>query len=155
MEPHGRRRSEVPHNTTVESQPGQLTVPQSKALAALLCGKTITRAAEKADVDRTTVHRWLRKDWDFQAALNRGRRELQSAIEARLLHVALEAAETVSRAVQERDVRTALAVLKGLGVLSGYPPQIREDDSDRLREEADLQAQEEAWNRALRSICTP
>ena len=140
-------------NTTTQGKSSELTIPQTKALGALLAGGTVTRAAERAAVDRTTVHRWLREDWDFQAALNRGRSELQSAVEARLLLVAEQAAETVAHAVQGGDLRAAIAVLKGLGLLAGYPPEIGDDDPDRLREEADLRAKEDAWNQTIRSMC--
>src|SRR5262245_44514608 len=53
-----------------------LTPPQETALAALLLGKTVTAAAQTAGVDRTTIYRWLKEDFDFLAALNRGRQEL-------------------------------------------------------------------------------
>src|SRR5438046_1747190 len=58
---------------------GTLSGTQERALTMLLSGKSITDAATAAEVDRTTVHRWLKEDFGFQAALNRGRRELREA----------------------------------------------------------------------------
>jgi hypothetical protein len=57
-----------------------LTPEQDAAVAALLAGRTVTDAAAATGVDRTTVHRWLKKDFAFQAALNLGRRESRDAL---------------------------------------------------------------------------
>ena len=47
---------------------------QAAAIDALLGGKPIPEAAAAAGVDRTTVYRWLRADFEFQARLNQERR---------------------------------------------------------------------------------
>ena len=139
-------------NTTTRGKSSELTIPQTKALGALLAGETVTRAAERAGADRTTVHRWLREDWDFQAAYNAARRNLQREIEGRLLQIARSAAETVAAAVDHGDVRASLAVLRGIGLLAGAPPQIDGEDPAELAEEADLAARERASERAIRSV---
>ncbi len=71
-------------NATQKRQRLDLNDSQVNALAALVAGKNVTQAAEIAEVDRTTVHRWLREDWDFQAALNQERRDLMKAVEGKL-----------------------------------------------------------------------
>src|SRR5215510_13573473 len=96
-----------------------LTPTQEKALAALLAGKTVTAAATAAEVDRTTVHRWLKDDFTFRAALNRGQRDLREAMQARVMGLAEKASLFVERAITEGDGKTALALLKGFGLLSG------------------------------------
>ncbi len=58
------------HNATDKGESHDLPPTQERVVAALITGSTVTRAAELAGVDRTTVHRWLRDDWDFQAPLN-------------------------------------------------------------------------------------
>src|SRR5262245_45523135 len=88
---------------------------QVLVLEQLLAGASITRAAQAAGVDRTSVHRWLREDWSFQAAYNAARRDLMREIETRLVRLAEGAVQAVERAVRQGDVRAALAVLKGLG----------------------------------------
>lgn len=109
----------LPQNAT----PGDDLLPaQQKALAALLAGQTITAAAKAAGVDRTTVHRWLRDRYKpaFPDALERGRRELRQATEARLLAMASKATDCLEEAMEEGDGKAAaLALLKGLGFLPG------------------------------------
>jgi hypothetical protein len=113
-----------------------LTPAHEKALAALLEGKTILEAAATADVNRATLHRWLKDDLEFQAAYNRGRRELHDTMQARLLGMAGKAAGTVEKAIQDGDVKAALALLKGLGLLSGDSPKIGSGDPADLESEA-------------------
>jgi hypothetical protein len=133
-------------------EPPSLPPQQIQALAGLLAGQTVTASAEAAGVDRTTVHRWLREDFGFQAALNRGRREIRDAVEARLLHAAEGAAEAVSDAIQTGDTRTALAVLRGLGLLDGQRANISGDDPHALRAEADLAVIEAEKRRRFREL---
>jgi len=65
----------MPQNPTPEA----LTSQQERALDRLLTGATITAAAQAVNADRSTLHRWLREDPQFQATYNRRRRELQEA----------------------------------------------------------------------------
>lgn len=139
----------MPRNTTQKKPRAELTTPQTVVLTALLAGSTITDAAKQAVVDRTSIHRWLKKDWKFQAALNRGQRELKDAVNARLLHMAHQAADTVARAIEEGDTRAALEVLKGLGLLEKGTIQIGNDDPHILQEEAELAASKEAFDRQI------
>ena len=141
-------------NTTLQGKSSELTTAQTKAIGGLLARCTVTRAAEQAGVDRTTVHRWLRADWGFQAALNRARREIRDAVEAQLHCTAERAAGIVSEAVAGGDTRVALAVLKGLGLLDGQRTEIGKDDPDTLRDEADLTAREAASEQQLREMCS-
>jgi hypothetical protein len=134
----------MPRNSTRWNRNNELSPAQSEALSAIIAGNSITRAAEIAAVDRSTMHRWLREDWLFQAHLNREKRELKEAIEAHLLKIAENAAEAVSEAVSGGDTRTALTVLKGLGRLSGESittghetPEILQEENDILEKEAD------------------
>lgn len=82
---------------------------QVKALAALLSGKTITDAAQLAEVNESTVRRWLREDEAFNRALADGRRE------------ALAAAMNVTTAV----ARTAAAVVLEVMTDRRSPPGVR------------------------------
>ncbi len=103
-----------------DSEPAEaLTPTQLTALEALNAGATVTAAAAGAGVNRVTLHRWLRDDFAFQAAFNQARRDLREAAATRLLTVAGMAADTVQDAVEAGDVRTSVAVLQGLGLLSG------------------------------------
>jgi hypothetical protein len=115
---------------------GALAPNQENALAALLAGKSVTDAAAVAEVDRTTLHRWLKEDFQFQAAWNRGRRDLRQAMEAQLMAMAEKAAKAVASAIDAGDGKTALALLKGLGLLSGDRVSIGSDDPKELAENA-------------------
>ena len=105
-------------------------------------GNSITRAAEIAQVDRSTVHRWLRRDCKFQAVLNRERREFIDAVEARLLRIARNASEAVSQAIEGGDTRTALIVLKSLGLLVKNAIVTGNENPDILREESEISENE-------------
>jgi len=122
------------------STPAALSPGQVAALEALLAGRTVTEAATVAGVDRTTVHAWLRSDYAFQAAYNRGRRDLQEQTHARLMTLAEKAVGCVEGALAKGDEKTALAVLRGLGLLSGVPAKPGSDDPEILAAAAEGQA---------------
>jgi hypothetical protein len=119
----------MPRNATSSCE--ALTSAQEKALAAWLTGKSVTDAASAA-VDRTTVHRWLKSDFTFQAALNRGKCNLREAVPARLMTIA---EECVSKSLKGGNSKTALTVLKGLGLLDGKRPDIDSSDPEELARE--------------------
>ncbi len=123
-------------NTSLQSD--TLSPPQLTALAELLAGRTVTDAATAAGVDRVTLHRWLREDHSFRAAWNRARRELQNAMQTRLLTLAEKAADCVGKAIEHGDGKTALALLRGLGLLPGESPKIGSDDAAELAEDAQI-----------------
>ncbi len=126
---------------------------QIKAMEALLSGKSVGGAAEEAGVSRTTLHRWLRENWEFQAALNQRQQELVSAVQAGLLTAASRATAVVSRAIDEGDLRAAIALLKGLGLLSGSGQiEVGPDDPNLVRAEAELAEKEAASERFMRSL---
>ena len=130
-----------------------LSEAQLSVLQALLTGSTVTDAALAASVARTTVHRWLRDDWAFQAALNRERREIRDAIRSQLLRAAESAVRSVSRAIDDGDLRVAMDVLKGVGLLgSRVQIEIGDDDPAALEEEARVAEGEAASERQLRSL---
>src|SRR3954466_14149234 len=61
-----------------------LTPPQSRAVAALASGATISAAAVAAGVSRPTVYAWIDKVPAFVAELNRERAEQHEAIRGEL-----------------------------------------------------------------------
>jgi hypothetical protein len=132
----------APANTAVTAVPvdetTNLTSAQIAVLDGLLAGKTATDAAAAAGVGRRTLYNWLRHDFTFQAALNRGRRECQQAVACRIEQIAADAAECVAGAVRNGDVKTALEILKQTGALA--PAKIGSDD------ELTLQVQEQLKN---------
>jgi hypothetical protein len=118
-----------------------LTASQHTVLQQLLLGKTATQAAEIADVDRSTVYRWMREDYQFIAAYNRARQDLFDAAHTRLLKLGEAAIETIETRLTRGDSRVAIMVLRGLGLLSGTSP-IGSGDPEALRAVADQAARE-------------
>jgi hypothetical protein len=138
--------------TAGENDSTDLAPRQTQALGALLRGATITSAAGAAGVDRTTVHRWLPGDFAFQAAYNGLRRELHREAEVRLESLVHSALGTISTAIDDGDVRAALAVLKGAGVLAGSRPPIGPDDPAEVEEDAEVEARKRASVRTMQRI---
>lgn len=101
-------------------------------MQALLSGEQITAAAKTAKVNRSTLHRWL-KEPEFLAALNTCRSELREAQHDRLASLASSAIEVIEQALEEGDARTALAVLRGVGLLDGQTPHTGPTNADRIR----------------------
>lgn len=120
----------------------KLSPSQIMVLSAILAGETIVRAAEISQVDRSTVHRWLREDWEFQAARNRALLAMQEATATSLLALAQSALDTVAAAINDGDTPTAVNVLKGLGFLSGSPIRLGSRDPDVLKKESELVVRE-------------
>lgn len=119
----------------------------------LLCGYSITAAA--VGLGRRTVHRWLATDFELVAELNSRRRELREEVEAKLLALGSAATSTIAEALAKGDVRAALAVLRGIGVLPGGAMPREECDPDELRRRADDRREERETARLLRRFSAP
>lgn len=135
---------------TLKASQGGLTAIQTEVLSALLSGESIKAAADLAGVDRSTVHRWLRDDWHFQAARNRGIKAIQAATITGLQALAQSALEVVQKSILEGDQQTAINVLKGLGLLSGQQIVLRSGNPEVLREEYEVCRREAASNLKIR-----
>jgi hypothetical protein len=140
----------------IDSEDG-LTTPQLAALTALLAGRSVTAAAAQAAVSRSTLHRWLRNDWAFQAAYNRSKRELLETAQARLLELADAAITTVQDAISNGNSRAALAVLRGLGLLSSRPLKAGLEDPEELEALADIEGKRfhDRWLKSQGMTPTP
>lgn len=91
---------------------------QYKVIEALVAGETAESAAKAGRVHRSTVYRWLRDDFEFQAALNQLRRVVRQSVDARLVLLTEKAVDVLSEALDKGDVKAAVAVLKGTNALS-------------------------------------
>jgi hypothetical protein len=94
-----------------------LPAPQQEALAAIKAGLSFPKAAEAAGVGRTTIYRWVQSDPHFRAAYNAWQHETPESAHARLLKLTEKAVEVVEAAMRRSDEKTAVALLKHLGVL--------------------------------------
>ncbi len=107
----------APQNATLS-----LTGLQLQAIELLLRGETVTAVAATIGVSRETVHRWLKDDLVFVAAINAGKAELQQAATARLIGVWAKAADNVAQAVERGNLKASLIVLRGFGGIGLAPP---------------------------------
>ena len=145
----------MPQKATSEEDRDCLSRKQRVAIERLLLGDTVTDAAKSAGVSRETVHRWRRESWDFQAALNRGQREFQQATESQLRAACKRAAENIVASVDAGDVRTSLVLLKSVGALAKAGAAIGSEDSQVLRELAQIKEGEENADRLFRGLRSP
>jgi hypothetical protein len=74
--------------------------------------------AKDVGVGRSTVHRWFAQP-DFAALLNGRKLALREAHQSRLQRIEELAIEAIESSLEQGDSRTALAVLKGTGLLGG------------------------------------
>ncbi|MDB5299856.1 MAG: hypothetical protein JWO87_1519 [Phycisphaerales bacterium] len=88
---------------------------QRLAFVELALGRTIACASARAGVHRRTVHRWLREDEDFMAALDAVREGTMQLVRRQLLAAAPRAAARVAEACDSSDGKMALLLLKHLG----------------------------------------
>jgi len=94
-----------------------LQKPQQAALWALREGMNLQQAAERAQVARMTLYRWIQRDPHFRAAYNLWQQEVAETARARLLKLSDKAVDAVERQLISGDGKLAVAVLKQLGVL--------------------------------------
>ena len=108
---------------TQSATPPTLTPKQIMALESLLSGGSVVDASEASEVDRTTVHRWMRTDSHFLTAFNQGKQALVDATYSRLSNLAMEALQVLLSSVTSGNVELAREVVGGLGLLKGGLPR--------------------------------
>ena len=106
-----------PRQPPNDLEPADLSPAQIVYLRALGAGKTIAAAAEEAGVTRRTAYRW-QADPRFAELLSAWRSQSMESARHQLLTMAEQATVAVSIALQKGDVRVAMALLKGMGILS-------------------------------------
>ena len=84
------------------AQSGALTPAQRRAITAIMTTRTVTAAAEKAEVPLRTLTRWLAKD-DFQAALHAAEADLVAGTVRMLLAASGQAVATTTTVLTEAD----------------------------------------------------
>ena len=112
----------------------QLSPAQYKAIEQLTAGQTVVASAAAAGVTRLTLYRWLKNDPAFQAAYNAWQHDAIATARGRLLAMTESAVTTVSQAVSAGDAKTALTILKSLGLL-GVPTPGSTDPSEVERKQ--------------------
>jgi hypothetical protein len=134
--------------TRVDPEWGGLPARQRTALIALAAGRGYTDAARAAGVSRQTLHTWRQKDARFAALLNACQNQLFASAQNRLIALTDDAVTTVGDAITTGDVRTALELLRRLGVLA--PLQIGSEDPAEMQRQQTLAHSEQQSKAAHR-----
>jgi hypothetical protein len=88
-----------------------LPITQYRVLIELWAGRSIRHAAEICDIHRVTVHRWMREDARFIAALNQAQESNLQEVTARMSGLAAKSMDKLSNAVDHGDVNAAKFVI--------------------------------------------
>jgi len=97
-------------------RPPEVSDRQSIAIDALVAGSTHREAAKLAGVQRSTVTGWCNKNITFIAERNRRRKQRLTAAGERLHEATSTALDVVAETINSGDVRTALALIRLVGV---------------------------------------
>lgn len=115
-----------------------LTPAQSIAADALATGSTHAEAAERAGVTRETVTIWTNHHPGFREALDRYRHALAAELADAARSLRRKALVVVDHALDDGDVRAAIAVLKIVPIIETGPPVIAAEVlTDEVRRRAD------------------
>ena len=95
-----------------------LSPAQSQVVAALAQGDTVTVAAKKAGIHRTTIHNWFRNEPEFKAAVENAKSEYVASLNDEMRDLAAIALKTLHNLLEDPNtpgfvrLKTALAVLE-------------------------------------------
>jgi len=113
------------HRNSSDSAPisnPNLSPTQAQVIADLTQGRTITAAARKAGIHRTTIHHWFRRQPEFKAAVETARSEYVEVLSDEMLELASGALQTLRKLLKDGTpsavrLKTALAILERPGWL--------------------------------------
>lgn len=128
-----------------------LTVKQQQVLDLLLQGQSITSISQTINVDRSTIYRW-QSNVEFEAERNKKARELRDASKSKLTNLAEKSLMVVDEALEKGDAKTALAVLKGVGYLSGVLPMIGSSVPEELTAQRERDEKQKAYDDLLANM---
>jgi hypothetical protein len=124
-------------DTLAHGSSSSLSITQCRALENLMNGQTISDAARAAGVGRTTIHRWMRDDAEFQAAYNAWQNDTAAAARSSIMALTEPAVRAIAAALEGGDSKTALTVLKSLGLLVPQAPA--PTDPDQVRKDRKIE----------------
>ncbi len=132
-----------------ENRKEQLSEKQLMAIDLILSGKVDREVAEAVGVSRSTISDWRNGNYVFQAELNKRRREIQEASKERLRNIRNKALDTVEKAIEKGDVRTALEILRLTGIEQEDLKAIGPVEPEELEEQ---KKDAEEWSKKLKGI---
>lgn len=126
---------EIPHHReTAESHQENLyiTAQQSRAIDALLMGKSITETARSIGCSRETLSRWKNNNPNFIAEFNRRQQEAIEDSTMRLRALFGKAVDVFEGAIESKNFKAAVELLKVLGIYGKMPEPSKETDAERI-----------------------
>lgn len=118
-----KRKSDQSEAAAGELAAAKLGTEQQTAMELLLTGKSIAETARSAGVSRMAIYRWMKNDANFRAMYNQWHDQLQESCRSRLQALTEKATDALEKALEAGDARTALQLLKGLGMLKERRPE--------------------------------
>ncbi len=92
-----------------DDEKGKLTPAQINAVSLLAVGDTLTGAAEKLNVARQTISKWLNQDEDFQIALKEKQAEIFEDEVRRIKGLTARALEVIYEGLEHENIRIRLS----------------------------------------------
>jgi hypothetical protein len=123
-----------------EPNDGRLPPQQQTAMELLVGGKSVAETARLAGVGRATVFRWLKNDSVFRAALNQWHDQIESGCQSRLLSLTDKAADAIEKALDAGDARTAMQLLKGMGMIKERA--VGPTDAEEIRKRSEIEREQ-------------
>jgi hypothetical protein len=97
-----------------------MTSMQELAMQLILAGAKIGETAERLQVDRRTINRWM-KHPEFQAGMAERKQVLRGALRGQLAAMLNQSFDAMETAMKQNDHRTAVGLLKAMHILDGEP----------------------------------
>ena len=113
-----------------------LSPKQLEVLAHLAAGLTVTRAARKASIHRSTIYLWLKQCPAYRAALETHLNIFSEAMTDRLRELHLQAIDALEDSLCGPESTPAVRLRAALYILEGSGAQSPLDKNRRLRNSA-------------------
>jgi DNA-binding CsgD family transcriptional regulator len=124
-----------------------LPANKREVLEMLVQGRSVTETAQSTGVGRRTVYNWLKDDPAFAALYNQWHEEMKETCRSRLLMLGGKAAGAIEKALEAGDAKTALQLLKGIGLLTPTPE--KPTDAEEVRKDAELERKNRQTERQI------
>lgn len=112
------------------------TIEQLNAIDLLVIGKTDKEVADVVGINRVTVTKWRNYDLDFQAELNKKRKEIWSSSIDRIRALVPLALERLEQEIEDKHGwKVALEIIKIAGIESQYIKNTGHETSEKILNE--------------------
>jgi len=128
-----RRKSDANSSSLVDAT-GALTLPQQRAIEALLTNPTIQDAATAAGISRASIHNWLRRSPAFRNAYREARGEALSHAIAMTQRYAPLAVQTLAKITGDERAPFAVRVNAAAHLLN-FGKKVGDAESEQVEAE--------------------